>query len=187
MAVTGRPSLNQWRLATLPSAIATKLASRASEASRVVTTRIECPVAGPKADRQQPALRVEQEAEFHGFGQLARRGFERPQALVQCRFALVRVGDVEPPALDATMYRIGPIQQVGIAGVGAFAGQRARDVRQRAGLRGDVRQARRSVAVSAQGVLQRGGAAGELFVDLAPHDGLRSLLNRQLAQRLLRQ
>jgi hypothetical protein len=32
--VTGRPSLNQWVSGTSPLAIATKLASRASEASR---------------------------------------------------------------------------------------------------------------------------------------------------------
>ena len=63
--VAARPSRNQCRAGMSPLAIAKKLASRASDAKKVVAIGIQSGFGNEKSDREQLALRVEEKAKLH--------------------------------------------------------------------------------------------------------------------------
>ena len=117
---------------------------------QVVAAGVEPVLGHREADRQKPALGVEQEAEFHGAGHGARRLLERCQAAIKpIGIPVGRTGfrrqvfghRVAPVAFDRALRGLDPEKHVRAAIVAALAGQGARHVGDVGDLCSDVGQA----------------------------------------------
>jgi len=147
---------------------------------QVITARVQSALGSAVADREKPALSIEQEAELHRLSHRARRELDARQAPLQAAGFLIRLREVAAPTLDRALCRLRPEEHVG-AGVGAeFAGQRARQVDQGRGMGGAVRESRRELPGHDRAGAQRGREDIERLFDLTMRDRLGSLIRGKL-------
>src|ERR1700694_1455042 len=186
-AVTARPRRNQCRAGTSLLAIATKLARRASEASRSSQLGSRASPGGGGANRQKPALPIEQEAELHRVGHRARRRLDACQAPLQAAGFLVRLPDIAAPTLDRALRRLRPEEYVGARAGAEFAGQRSRDVDQGRGMSCAVRELLRELPGHDRAAAQRGREDIERVFDLTGRDHLGLMVGGKCTQGLARE
>ena len=101
---------------------------------QVVATRVQRAVGHAIADRQQPPLRIEQEAELHVVRHRTRRGAEPIEPLPHRLLACFSRGNVAAAGVQRTPQGVRPEVQVAVGLVAAFVQQGARDVHERFGI-----------------------------------------------------
>jgi hypothetical protein len=106
---------------------------------QVVTGVVERTVRGAIPDRQQLALPVEQEPEFHRARQ-RERVVGQPLEMLDDETRGVARQQVAAPAVDGAACRLHPVDEVGVAVDVGFGRQRAHQVHQRGGAFGGLRQ-----------------------------------------------
>ncbi len=102
---------------------------------QVVAGRIQASVGGAVADREQLALAVHEEAEFHGARELQRHVGQALEVLDQEAGRIARQ-QITAPAVDGAARGLDPVHQVAAAIELGLGGQRAHQVHQRGGALG---------------------------------------------------
>ena len=107
---------------------------------QVVTARVELALRDEITNREELAIRVEEEAELHRLGHGPRRRFQRRKALVQRLGNCGGLGHVPPVTIDRSLCRLRPEEHFDTVLVPAFAGQRLSNIDHGRGLMREVHQ-----------------------------------------------
>jgi hypothetical protein len=152
---------------------------------QVVTVGIERILRHPVADREQPAVAVEQKAELHGERADARADFQRGEPRRQRGRVRSRDVEVVAVALDRGAGRLGPEQHVGAGIVTALDRERAGDVGH--GLGAGRQRGEALCNIRNRLACRIGGEPGERILELAPGHRRHAALVAQQARLLARE
>ena len=155
---------------------------------QVVAARIQRAVGGAIADGEQPALRVEQEAEIHRVGHRTCGRCQCGQPPGKGPRCVGMLCDVAAPALDGALGRVRPEEQVG-AGLFAVVAMRASGRCPPAWRRDRIRRCKLVLRVrlpESSRRRSRASSAVEPLVEARPVDTLRGRARRQHATCLAR-